>query len=289
MKILVSGSSGQLGQELQTIASQYKGLRFEFMYREQLDLSSKSSIYDRLKDSDYDFFINAGAYTAVDKAEEDYKKAFSVNSRALNHIAKAAPKSTKIIHISTDYVYHIDPKRPLKETDKTKPKSIYAQSKREGELKLLTRRPDSIIIRTSWVYSSYGNNFVKTMLRLGESRSQLSIVSDQIGTPTYARDLAKAILDIISAIKKDPRLKKKSGIYNYSNLGLTDWSGFAQEIFRQTETECEVGITTTKAYNAPAPRPLWSMMSKVKIQKDFHLEIPEWQESLSHCLKELGY
>jgi len=288
MKILVSGSTGQLGQELQAIASKYKQCNFDFRDRRGLDLSSKTAITNTLRNSDYDYFINAGAYTAVDHAETDHKKAFSVNSRALQHIGKSAPTTTKVLHISSDYVYHIDPKRPLKETDKTQPKGIYAQSKREGELNLLKQRPDSLIIRTSWVYSSFGNNFVKTMLRLGKSQDYLSIVSDQLGTPTYARDLAKVLMTMITKMQKQPELKAKCGYYNYSNLGLTDWSGFAKEIFKQAGITCKVGYTTTAAYNAPAPRPLWSMLSKEKIQTDFHIDIAEWQKSLSNCLKELN-
>lgn len=288
--VLVSGSTGQLGQELQFLAKKYrKEIEFTFQDRKGMDLSKESSIKNCLQKA-YDFFINAGAYTAVDKAEQDSKTAHQVNSKALAYIAKYSPSKTKIIHVSTDYVYNWNPQRPLLETDRTNPKNVYAQSKLKGEIQLLSKRPDSIILRTSWVYSSYGNNFVKTMLRLGKDRDSLNIVSDQLGSPTYARDLAVSIIKIIKEYDQ-PNYGNlpKQGIYNYSNLGLTNWSEFAKEIFRLSKLKCKVGETTTKAFNAPAARPLWSMMSKEKIQSTFHLEVPHWKKSLKSCLIELGY
>lgn len=288
--VLVSGSTGQLGQELQAISKHYRGLRFFFKNRKQLDLSKASSIKSNLAERSYDYFINAGAYTAVDKAETEVEMAYKVNSKALSTIGKSCPKGTKIIHVSSDYVYHQDPGRPLLETDKTGPKGIYAKSKLEGEEALLQLRPDALIIRTSWVYSSFGNNFVKTMLRLGKDRDALTIVADQLGSPTYARDLAHALVSCIEnnqVATIEP--SQKRGVYNFSNSGLTNWADFAREIFRQTKTKCLVGETTTKAYNAPAPRPLWSLMDKTKIQRDFHVDLHPWQKSLTNCLKELGY
>ena len=290
IRALVSGSTGQLGQELKAMSKAYPHINCDFKNRAKLDLSSKTSIYDNLANSAYDFFINCAAFTAVDQAESNAKMAYKVNSEALKYIADAAPPTCKVIHISTDYAYHIDPGRPLIESDRTSPKGVYAKSKLEGEQILLKTKPDSIVIRTSWVYSSYGNNFVKTMLKLGKDRDALTIVSDQLGTPTYARDLADTILDIITNYSEDNiNQTHKAGIYNFSNLGLTDWASFAEEIFKQAKIKCHVGTTTTKAYGAPAPRPLWSMMSKEKIQSDFHIKIPTWKESLVSCLKELGY
>lgn len=290
LNILISGSTGQLGSELQVLQKQYPHYNCYFKNRKELDLSKTKTIKDNLKERNYDVFVNAAAYTAVDKAEQETKIATAVNALALKTIAKEAVPHTKIIHVSSDYVYHLEPGRPLLESDMEKPQGVYAKTKLEGEQYLLSQRPDSLVIRTSWVYSSFGNNFVKTMLRLGKERDQLTIVADQLGTPTYARDLAQTIYDMIDRIDM-PNYDNtpKSGIYNYSNLGLTDWSGFAKEIFQQAKIKCEVGQTTTKAYNAPAPRPLWSMMSKEKIQRDFHIEIPHWQKSLTRCLKELGY
>ncbi len=285
--VLVSGSTGQLGQELQAIATQFPRLKFTFQNRSSLDLSSKASIKTNLEKS-YDFFVNAGAYTAVDKAEHDQKTAEKINTTALGHIARYAPAQTKVIHISSDYVYHLKLDRPLKESDTTQPKGVYAKTKLKGEQLLLDKRPDSIVLRTSWVYSSFGNNFVKTMQKLGASRNELTIVADQHGAPTYARDLASAICHMILNQKLHNLSDlSKSGIFNYSNMGLTNWADFAREIFKQSNIKCGVTNTTTKAYNAPAPRPLWSMLSKVKIQESYHLHIPYWKESLSRCLQEL--
>ena len=287
-KILVSGSTGQLGSELKVVQAAYPQFKIEFRNRKQLNLASEKSIKSNLA-KNYDVFINAGAYTAVDKAESELSKVRAVNTTALKHIAKHAPKTTKIIHISSDYVYHIDSDNLLQETDKTEPKGKYAKTKLAGEQFLLKKRPDSIILRTSWVYSSFGNNFVKTMLRLGKDRESLNIVADQYGSPTYARDLAKAILDIIAEYDQ-PNIQQlpKQGIYNYSNLGMTNWSEFAKEIFRQKKIKCKVGTTTTKAFNAPAPRPLWSMMSKQKFQETFYQDIPHWKKSLRRCLDQLN-
>lgn len=289
-RILVSGSTGQLGSELKHISKDFPQFALTFKTRKGMDLSSSNSIKKALREKKYDFFINAGAYTAVDKAESDKSTAHKVNAEALSHIAKHCPKSTKIIHISSDYVYHISPLRPIEETDKVSPQSVYAKTKLKGERDLFKLRPDSVVMRTSWVYSSYGNNFVKTMLRLGKDRDSLHIVADQYGAPTYARDIATTLLHMIDRMDMDNIDDiPKSGIFNYSNLGLTNWADFAREIFRQAGIKCKVGETTTKAYNAPAPRPLWSMLSKEKIQRAYHIEIPEWRDSLNRCLSELGY
>jgi len=287
--VLVSGSTGQLGQELRAISKNYPILSFTFKDRKALDLSSEQSIKKNLRNS-YNYFINAGAYTAVDKAEKDKKNARIVNATALKYIAEHASPKTKLIHISSDYVYHTNPGRPLTETDKTNPQGIYAKTKLAGENHLLRKRPDALVIRTSWVYSSFGNNFVKTMLRLGKKLENLNIVADQYGAPTYARDLAECLVQLILREKIETYNQlPKQGVFNYSNHGLTNWSEFAKEIFTISKTKCTVGTTTTKAFNAPAPRPLWSMMSKEKIQENFHLEIPHWKKSLRRCLEELGY
>ena len=291
LKVLVTGSTGQLGSELKYLASKHKEIDFQFKNRSQFNLNSKESIVSNLKSNKtLDFVINAGAYTAVDKAETDIRLAKLVNATALKHISEYAPKNTKIIHISSDYVYHVNPGRPLNESDKTNPQSVYAQTKRQGEAHLLRHRPDSIVLRTSWVYSSYGNNFVKSMIRLGKTRNQLSIVNDQLGTPTYARDLAEVLIQIMKRQEIETYGDyPKAGIFNYSSLGMTSWDDFAREIFRQTKINCLVGPTSTAAYDAPAPRPLWSMMSKEKIQRTYHIKIPNWKKSLTSCLTELGY
>ncbi len=288
--ILVTGSTGQVGSELKHISKLYPDLSMTFLNRKQLDLASKASIKSAFANKSYDYCINAAAYTAVDAAETDKKMAHKVNALALSHLASFAPKTTKLIHLSTDYVYHTDPQRPLKETDPVAPQGVYASTKLEGEQRLLAKRPDSVVMRTSWVYSSYGNNFVKTMLRLGQNRDNLNIVADQYGTPTYARDIAHSLLTIIrnTGVNNFDDISQ-DGIFNYSNIGLVNWADFAREIFKLSKLKCQVGETTTALYGAPAPRPLWSLMSKSKIQKAYQLKIPHWKESLKNCLLELGY
>ncbi len=287
VNILVSGSSGQLGSELKFLSKGYKQLNFSFKISSQLDLSRSASIKKNLTQKDFRYFINCGAYTKVDHAEKQKALAMKINGHALEHIAQAAHKECKIIHISTDYVYHQELDRPLLETDKVSPKGIYAKTKLEGEKLLMKYRPDSIVLRTSWLYSSFGHNFVKTMLRLGREKERLNIVNDQYGTPTYVRDLAQTIIEMILSLESDPDLER-SGIYNYSNLGMTTWYDFAKFIFTQAKIDCQVYPITTKDFNASAPRPLWSLLSKEKIQQDFHIRIPHWQESVKRCLKELG-
>lgn len=289
IKILVSGSSGQLGSELKRLAKNDSGTKFYFKSSQDLNLRSKRSITNNLANSDFDYFINAGAYTAVDKAESDQVAAYEINAQALKTIAEVTPAKTQIIHISTDYVYDLALERPLLESDLNQPRSIYAKSKLQGEIELLKRRPDSIVIRTSWLYSVFGNNFVKTMLKLGKSRPDLTIVNDQHGSPTNCLDLAMAIMTIIKFLEEKNKRLALGGIYNYSNLGLTNWLDFANEIFVKSKISCRLASTTTAEYNAPAPRPLWSLLSKEKIQRTFHIQIADWKKSLHTCLRELGY
>jgi len=284
-KILVSGSTGQLGQELQFLAKQKDQFEFHFKDEHQFDLTNPEHAQSHLLNSDYDYFINAGAYTAVDNAEDNYELADKVNNKALSYIRAFAPDKCQVVHVSTDYVYNHNPGRPLLESDKTNAENVYAVTKLNGEKEIL-QRPHSIVIRTSWVYSSYAKNFVKTMQRLGKDKDSLNIVSDQIGTPTYARDLAGAILNLVeqhSAGKMD----SLTGLYNYSNLGQTNWADFAKKIFELENIECQVSGITTEAFGAKASRPKWSVLSKQKIIDDFGLEIPHWEESLVKCLEEI--
>lgn len=285
IKILVSGATGQVGQELQHLAKSYTNLEFHFKDRSTFDLSRPESVKDNLLNSDYDFFINAAAYTAVDKAEDETELAKKVNATALECMSAFTPDHCKLIHISTDYVYNHDPKRPLVEQDPTYPVNVYATTKKQGE-DFILQRPESIIVRTSWVYSSFGNNFVKTMIRLGKEKDELNIVSDQIGTPTYARDLADALIQIVLHQIKNPDSDFK-GIYNYSNAGQTNWADFARTIFQKENISCKVNDTTTAEYNAKAPRPLWSVLSKDKIKRSFGLKIDSWEDSLDKCLNEI--
>ena len=284
--ILVSGATGQLGQSLQEIAPEYPEFEFSFCNREQLDLSSEDSIRSKLSEG-FDYFINAGAYTQVDAAEENEALAFAINADALLAIAKNASANCRILHISSDYVYHIDKTEALNESDPCEPKSVYARSKLEGERNLLKTKPDSLVIRSSWIYSNYGHNFVKTMLRLADSRDSLNIVSDQIGTPTYAFDLAKALLDIIKHLDNLNGPDDLGGVYNYANENCTNWAEFAEHIFALSNKDCKVMKIPTSEYPTPAARPLWSCMSKDKIRKAFSVDIPDWHESLKACLDKL--
>jgi dTDP-4-dehydrorhamnose reductase len=283
--ILVTGSNGQLGSELQAIAAQYSDFAFTFSDRNTLDLSSEDAIKGYFSDKDFDVIIHCAAYTAVDKAESDEEAAFAINYRAvetLAHIAKA--KNIALIHISTDYVFDGSNFKPYVENDPTNPQSVYGESKRASEEAMLTINPaNSLIIRTSWVYSSFGSNFVKTMLRLGRERDELGVIFDQVGTPTYAGDLAAAILEIIPQVVNDT-----VEIYHYSNEGVCSWYDFAKAIFELSGVECEVKPIETTAYPTPATRPHYSLLNKTKIKQTFALSIPYWRESLKSCLKLLG-
>lgn len=283
--ILVTGSNGQLGSELQAIAAQYSDFAFTFSDRNTLDLSSEDAIKGYFSDKDFDVIIHCAAYTAVDKAESDEEAAFAINYKAvktLAHIAKA--KNIALIHISTDYVFDGSNFKPYVENDPTNPQSVYGESKRASEEAMLTINPaNSLIIRTSWVYSSFGSNFVKTMLRLGRERDELGVIFDQVGTPTYAGDLAAAILEIIPQVVNDT-----VEIYHYSNEGVCSWYDFAKAIFELSGVECEVKPIETTAYPTPATRPHYSLLNKTKIKQTFALSIPYWRESLKSCLKLLG-
>jgi len=280
--VLVTGANGQLGSELQALASAYSEYKFIFSERKALDLSSSASIENYFKDKKFDVIINCAAYTAVDKAESDEEMAYAINHKAvetLAHIAKE--KNISLIHISTDYVFDGSNFKPYTEDEPTNPQSIYGSSKLAGEEALQSINPkNSLIIRTSWVYSSFGNNFVKTMLRLGKERETLGVIFDQVGTPTYARDLASAILTII------PQLNNNDvEILHYSNEGVCSWYDFAIAIFEMQSIECHVNSIETKAYPTPATRPHYSLLNKTKIKENYTLTIPYWRDSLHQALQ----
>lgn len=284
-KILITGANGQLGQELHVLHAMYPQYEFTFVDRESLDLSNLCKLEDYFDVNTFDLLINCAAYTAVDKAQSDEDLANTINHRAVSLLAKIAKKTNMaFVHISTDYVFNGQNYRPYIESDPTDPQGVYGRTKRDGENAILDVAPkNSIIIRTSWVYSSFGNNFVKTMLRLGKEKDSLGVIFDQVGTPTYGRDLAKTILDIL------PQLKNESPeIYHYSNEGVTSWYDFAQTIFELTHTACEVKAITTEQYPTPAARPHYSLLNKHKIKADFTLSIPYWRNSLKECLERLG-
>jgi len=279
--ILVTGGNGQLGKELRVVAKNQDQLEFIFSSRDTLDITDQSEVFNAIKKFRPDYCINCAAYTNVDRAESESEQAYLINSTGVNHLSKGIKLyGGKLIHLSTDYVYDTITDRPIHEDDPCNPKSIYSKSKRAGESVLEESDIDWINIRVSWLYSSFNHNFVKTMLRLGSGRDELSIVNDQIGAPTYAYDLAKVIYEIIH---KDDNLHWQQH-YNYSNSGKTNWAAFAKEIFKQSDITCKVKNITTKEYGATAPRPLWSVLSKEKIIKNFGIKIEDWRERLSTCL-----
>ena len=282
--ILVMGSQGQVGSEIEALSSQYS-YNFFFTKKSKLDITNTQAVKDFVISNKIDILINCVGYTAVDNAEKEQKLANSINHLGTESLAKIAKeKRVKLIHISTDYVFNGENFRPYIETDTTNPTSIYGKTKLNGEEKLLKINPNnSIIIRTSWVYSSFGNNFVKTMLRLGKEKESLGVIFDQIGTPTYARDLAQTILEILPKINN-----KDIEIYHYSNEGVLSWYDFSKEIMRMAKLTCRIIPIETKEYPTPAKRPHYSLLNKAKIKKEFNISIPFWKDSLDECLKIMG-
>ena len=282
--ILVTGANGQLGNELRELSVFYTGDTFTFTGRSELDFSNTEAIRTYFIDKTVDIIINCAAYTAVDKAESEQAVAREINTTAIETLARIAKeKNISLIHISTDYVFDGKNFKPYVETDRTDPQGVYGQTKLDGELAMLTINPaKSLIIRTSWVYSSFGNNFVKTMLRLGKERDELGVIYDQVGTPTSARDLAQAILSII----QPPILnaQKTTEIYHFSNEGVCSWYDFAKTIFELSDIDCNVKPIETLDYPTPAKRPHYSLLNKAKIKKTFDITIPYWKDSLQECL-----
>lgn len=284
-KVLITGANGQVGKALVEKQTQFPNLTLSGFDRRSLDITKKKSVQSLFLEKEFDFCINTAAYTAVDLAESEAQQARLVNINGVKYLAEACREhQVKFIHLSTDYVYHLDQNRPYVETDPTNPQGVYAQTKLEGEQAAMQVNPNTIIIRTSWVYSPYGKNFVLTMIRLGKERANLNIVFDQIGTPTYAPDLAGAILQMVL----HPTIDAAAGIFNYSNEGVSSWYDFAYHIFELTGLKCTATPIESKDYPTPASRPSFSVMNKGKIKETFGLEIPHWQTSLKRCLKEIG-
>ncbi len=281
-KVLVTGAAGQLGSEIREIAP---AEGYIFADRSVLDISDKEVMALFIDLNDIDTIINCAAYTAVDKAEEDVENADLINHIAIKNMAEIArEKGLKLVHVSTDYVFDGKNYKPYTEEDSPNPTGIYGKTKLAGEEAMMKIAPrNSIIIRTSWVYSSFGNNFVKTMLRLGKERDELGVIYDQIGTPTYAADLAAVILEILPKID-NPRPE----IYHYSNEGAISWYDFAKEIMKMAKLSCQINPIETWQYPTPAKRPHYSLLNKAKIKKDFDVTIPYWKDSLSICLTKLG-
>lgn len=286
LTILVTGANGQVGQELQAIASQFPDFKFLFADHSVLDISDQSAVQRFFEANSIHYCINCAAYTAVDKAESEPEQAHNINVKGVMNLAEACKNiGVALIHLSSDYVYHALDCKPLQELDSTFPQSVYAQTKLDGEQAALAIWEQTMVIRTSWVYSSFGHNFVKTMLRLGKERPELRVVYDQIGTPTYARDLAQVILDIIQkAANNIVDRNLLQGVYNYSNEGVTSWYDFAQAIFEISKIDCKVTPIETKDYPTPAKRPPFSVMNKIKIKEAFAVEIGHWREGLRECM-----
>ncbi|SFV53974.1 dTDP-4-dehydrorhamnose reductase [hydrothermal vent metagenome] len=285
--ILVTGSHGQLGSEIKTIVKnnslEYADKSFFFTTKDSLDITDKSSIEAYIKNNNIDIIINCAAYTAVDNAEENIIMADAINREAVKDLAVFSKKyNIELIHISTDYLFDGNTFKPYTEDIQSNPQGIYSKTKLAGEQEIRQVNPsNSIIIRTSWIYSSLGTNFVKTMLRLGEEKESLNVVFDQIGTPTYARDLASAILSIIN----HPIIHSDDvSIYHYSNEGVASWYDFAKSIFEISNINCKVNPIETHQYPTPAKRPYYSILNKAKIKKDYGLDIPYWRDSLKDCL-----
>ncbi len=287
-KILVIGANGQLGQSIKVLQSNYQDYQITFISRKQCDLSLPESINHFFSNQQFEVIINCAAYTAVDRAESETELATLINESAVEILAKIAKKQKAIfIHISTDYVFKGENFKPYLEIDSVCPQGVYGETKLKGEQALQAINPLGLMIRTSWVYSEYGNNFLKTMLKLGRERDELNVIFDQIGTPTYASDLAKAILDIVSA----PSLKQQHPnfrLFHYSNEGVCSWYDFAKAIFELSEIDCQLNAIETKDYPTAAKRPHYSLLNKTKIKQTFNLKIPYWRDSLQQCLNKLN-
>jgi len=275
--ILVTGGQGQLGSELRKITPNYPDYNFFFTDVKQLDITNHTAVKEFIEINNINVIINCAAYTAVDKAEYEPELADAINHLAAENFAKIAKQNKiKLIHISTDYVFDGKNYKPYVETDTPSPRSVYGQTKLDGELAMQHINPvNSIIIRTSWVYSKFGNNFVKTMLRLAETRNEISVVADQIGSPTNAGDLAKAILKILPKIKNET-----VEVFHYSNEGVCSWYDFAKAIFEIKKIDVILNPIESIQFPTPAKRPYYSMLNKKKIKEKYSLFIPYWRESL---------
>lgn len=286
--ILVIGSTGQLGQSIYSLSNDYSSFDFIFVSREQLDLSDEKSIAEFFMNNIFDIIINCAAYTNVTKAESEPELANQINNLAVQQLASLAKKyKVKLIHISTDYVFSGEFYRPYQEDDEAVPHCVYGRTKFQGEQaikKILKSK--AIIIRTSWMYSEYGENFIKTILKLGQERKSINVVCDQIGTPTYSKDLAKAIMTIIQSEEFNQE-EFKTNVFHFSNEGICSWYDFAKVIFELTGIQCQVNPIETIDYPVPVKRPHYSVLSKAKIKKIFHLPIPYWKDSIKVCLTKL--
>jgi len=282
--ILVTGANGQLGREIQELSEKYQFFTFFFTDIDTLDITNYSDLENFFNNHHIDFVINCAAYTAVDKAEIEKKQAHLINSVAPKNLTEFTNKhSSKLIHISTDYVFDGTNYTPYKESDPVNPNSVYGETKLNGEKEVL-RSKNGIIIRTSWLYSSYGDNFFKTIIKLSSKRKELNVIFDQVGTPTSAQDLAITILEILAKTINNPEYFKP-GIYHYSNEGVCSWYDFAIEIMEIANINCKINPVATKDYPLPANRPHYCVLNKTKIKSTFEISIPHWKDSLRNVYK----
>ncbi|MGO4905333.1 dTDP-4-dehydrorhamnose reductase [Flavobacterium sp. W20_MBD1_R3] len=283
MVVLVTGANGQLGQSLQFIAENYPQIDFVFCDSKALDITQKEAIALVFAKVKPDFCINTAAYTAVDKAESEPEKAEAINVIGARNLAEVCRDfKTKLIHVSTDFVFDGTQKTPYAEDDTPNPKSVYGLTKLEGEKAIQKVLNEYFIVRTSWVYSQFASNFMKTMLRLGAEKDSISVVNDQIGTPTNAIDLAHALVQIILKTIESPEINRY-GVYNFSNEGYCSWFDFAQKIFEYTNTNINLQPVSSTSYPTAAERPKFSVLEKLKIKTVFGIAIKTWEESLRNC------
>lgn len=284
MKILITGANGQLGTELHEILEREFPGQTLYTDVQELNLTNAKAVDSYVANNEITHIVNCAAYTAVDRAEEEKMLCAAVNTDAVKNLAMAADANgAKIIHISTDYVFDGTNHRPYRESDKVNPISQYGTTKRKGETLLLALAPQAIIIRTAWLYSAHGNNFVKTMLRLADSQPEIKVVCDQIGTPTFARDLARAVVKVLQSHQWVP------GIYHFTDEGAASWYDFAKAIFRIAGKDVKVTPIPTEDYPTPASRPSYSILDRTRIKATYGIEIPHWEEALADCLRQLGY
>lgn len=280
--ILITGANGQLGNEMRVLSEENKEYTYFFTDVAELDICNEQSVMDFVKANNIHVIVNCAAYTAVDKAEENIEFCTKLNADAVGYLAKAAEANqAEFIQISTDYVFDGTAHTPYRETEPTCPNSVYGSTKLAGEQNALTLCSRAMVIRTAWLYSTFGNNFVKTMIRLGKERDSLGVIFDQIGTPTYARDLACAIYAAI-------RQGVTPGVYHFSNEGVCSWYDFTKAIHRLAGIkDCKVNPLHTEEYPTPAKRPHYSVLDKTKIKNTYHIEIPYWMDSLQSCIAQL--
>lgn len=284
-EVLVTGCHGQLGSELQKLAPAYAdSCHLHFTDRDELDITDRKAVFRFVEEGAFSVIVNCAAFTAVDRAENEAEACDLVNHIAPGYLAEAvAAVGGTIVQISTDYVFDGTSCRPYREDDHTHPQTVYGRTKLMGEESVVRLCPGAMIIRTGWLYSTFGNNFVKTMLRLGRERKELGVVADQVGTPTYARDLADAIMHVVDG-------GVLPGIYHYANEGVTSWFDFAHAIHRAAgidEDDCRLRPLHTEEYPVPAKRPHYSVLDKTKIKQTYGLSIPWWEDSLRECIKKL--